>query len=78
MRTFNIKVSNIQRQTKPVNNQYKDSLDNILDSNIDDIMPKTVFIKPGLKQSFSIIKLSTPQNVNVLQLLKNFGESDSK
>ncbi len=42
MRTLNIIIGDTQRQTKPIHNPYKDSLDNILDSNIDNIVAKTV------------------------------------
>lgn len=42
MHTLNIKVNNIQGQTKPVHDLYKDSLDDIMDSKIDNIMAKIV------------------------------------
>ncbi len=67
MRALNITVGDTQRQIEPVHNPYKDSLDNILDSDIDNIMAKTVYIKPGpLKQSASITQLYTLQDINVL------------
>lgn len=55
MHTLNIIVGNIQGRIELVHNLYKNSLNNILDSNIDNIMAKTVYIKPEpLKQSVSI------------------------
>lgn len=56
MHTLNIRVGSTQNHIKLVNNLYKDSLKNILDSNIDNIMAKIVYIKSGLlKQKTSII-----------------------
>lgn len=55
MRVFNIKVGNTQGQTKLVHNPYKDSLNNILDSNIEDIGPKIVYTKLESRQSILII-----------------------
>ena len=67
MRTLNIIVSNIQGQTKPVYNLYKNNLDNILDSNIDSIVAKIAHTKSGLlKQGTSITQPCMPQNINVL------------
>lgn len=48
MRIFNIKIGDIQRQIMPICNLYKNNLNNILDSNIDNIMAETIYIKPGL------------------------------
>ena len=42
MRALNIKVGDILRQTKPVHNPYKDSLDEVLDSNINDIVASII------------------------------------
>lgn len=53
--TLNIIVGNIQGQTKPVYYQYKDNLNNILDSNIDNIIAKTVFTKPKLVRQNGLI-----------------------
>lgn len=79
MDTLNINIYNTQCHTEPVQNLYKDSLDNILNSNIDNIMVKTVHIKSGLlKQSASIMQLYMLQNENILQLSKNFGQADNK
>lgn len=47
MCTFNIRVGNTQSQIKLVHNLYKDSLDYILDSNINGIMTKIVYTKLG-------------------------------
>ncbi len=48
-------VRDTQEQTKPIHNPYKDSLDDILDSNIDNIIAKTIHIKLGpLRQDASI------------------------
>ena len=61
MHIFNIRVSNIQKQIKPVYNLYKDNLNNILYSNIDNIITKIVYIKPELlKQNALIMQLYTP------------------
>ncbi len=52
---LNITVDDIQGQTKLVHNPYKDSLDDILDSNVNNIMAKTIYTKPEpLRQSISI------------------------
>lgn len=45
---FNIIVGDTQKQVKLVYNLYKDSLDNILNSNIDNIMAKTIHTKPRM------------------------------
>lgn len=67
MRTLNIIINNIQEETKLTHNLYKDSLNDILDNNIDKIMAKTVYTKPG-----------PPQDVNVLQLLEDFSQASSR
>ncbi len=55
MHALHITVGDTKGQTEPIHNPYEDSLDNILDSNLDDIVAKTVYIKPGpLKQGTSI------------------------
>ncbi len=60
MRALNIIVEDIQGQTEPIHDPYKDGLDNILDSNINDIMAKTIHTKPGLlRQDHSIIQAYT-------------------
>ena len=62
IRALNIRVYNTQRQTKLVHDINKDSLDNILDINIDDIMIKTVYPKPrSLKEDTLIIQSCTPK-----------------
>lgn len=38
MHTLNIGEREIQKQMEPVHDLYKDSLDNVLDSNIDNIV----------------------------------------
>lgn len=48
MHILNITVGNTWGQIKPVYNLYKDSLGNILDGNIDNIVTKTVHTKPEL------------------------------
>lgn len=48
MLALNIIIGNTQSHTKPVHDQYKDSLDIILDNNIDNIVAKTVYTKLGL------------------------------
>lgn len=77
MHTLNIKVDDIQEQTKQIYDQYEDSLNDILDGNIDNIVPKTVFTKPELRQYISIIQAGTPQNIDILQLSKKFGQLNS-
>ena len=57
MHTLNITVGNTQGQTKPIHNLYKGSLDNDLDSNINNIMAKFIHIKPRLlRQGTSIMQ----------------------
>ena len=46
IRALNIKVGDISGQTEPIHNPYKDNLDNVLDSNIDDIVASTTNINP--------------------------------
>lgn len=79
LRALNITVNSTQGQTKPIHNPYKDSLDNILDSNVDNIMAITVYINLGpLKQSVSITQLCMLQDIDVLQLSKDFSQVSSK
>lgn len=67
MRGFNIKVGDTRRQLKVVYDLYKDSLDNIIDNNIYDIVAKIVYTKSGpLKQGISITQPCIPQDINVL------------
>ncbi len=55
MCTLNITVGDTLGQIKPIYNLYKDSLDDILDNNIDNIVTKTIHTKPGpLRQGASI------------------------
>ncbi len=79
MRALNITIRDTQGQTKPVDNPYKDSLDNILDSDINDIVAKTVYTKPGpLRQGASITQPCRPQDVDVLQSSGDFGQASSR
>ncbi len=79
MRALNITVGDTQRQTEPIHDPYKDSLDNILDSDIDDIVAKTIHIKPGsLRQDVLITQPCIPQDVNVLQSSGDFGQAFSR
>ncbi len=79
MRTLNITVGDTQGQTELIHDPYKDSLDDILDSNIDDIVAKTIHTKPGpLKQDASITQPCTPQDVDVLQSSGDFGQASSR
>ncbi len=48
MRTLNIIVGDTKEQTKLIHNLYKDNLDDILDSNIDNIVAKTIHTKSEL------------------------------
>lgn len=43
MRALNIRVDNSKKHNKPVNNSYKNSFDNILDSNINIIMANIIY-----------------------------------
>lgn len=79
MHTLNIIISNIQGQIKLVYDPYKNSLDNILDSNINNIVAKIVYIKPWpLRQSASITQPYILQNINILQLSGNFDQVSSR
>ncbi len=74
MRALNITVGDTQGQTKPIHDPYLDSLDNNLDSDIENIVAKTIHTKQGpLMQDASITQLCTPQDVNVLQSSGAFG-----
>ncbi len=74
MRTLNIMVGDTQEQTKAIHNLYKKRLDDILDSNIDNIVAKTIHTKPGpLRQDASITQPCMPQDVAALQSLGDFG-----
>lgn len=42
MRTLNVKIKNTQGQIKLIHNFYKNSLDDILDSNIDNVVASTI------------------------------------
>ncbi len=54
-------------------------MDDILDSDIDDIVSKTIHTKPGsLRQDASITQPCTPQDVDVLQSSRDFGQATSK
>ncbi len=68
MRALNITVRDTQEQTEPIHNPYKDSLDDILDSDIDDIVAKTIRTKPGpLRQNVSLTQPCMLQDVDILQ-----------
>lgn len=45
MQALNIKIRNIQEQTESINNFYKDNLDNILNSNNNDIVANIINTK---------------------------------
>ncbi len=79
MRALNITVEDTQGQTEPIHDPYKDNLDNILDSNIDNIMAKTIHTKPGpLRQDALITQPYTPQDIDVLQSSGDFGQASSR
>lgn len=42
IQALNIKTKDIQRQTELVHDSYKNSLDNVIDSNIDDIVASII------------------------------------
>ena len=46
MQTLNIKVGDTLGQTKPVYDPYKDSLDDVLDNNINDRVASTIDTNP--------------------------------
>lgn len=72
MHNLNIRVSKIKKYTKLVDDLYKNSLNNILNSNINNIMAKIVHIKLKLlKQSAPITQLCILHNDNILQLLND-------
>ena len=76
MRTLNRKVGNTLRKTEPVYDPYKNSLDNILDSNIDDIVASTIDTNPCLlRQKTSATQLRMP--FDVLLPLGLFNEAES-
>lgn len=61
MHTLNIRVSNTQSQIELVYNLHKDSLDNILNSNIDKFMAKFVFTKLELlRQGIAVTQSYMP------------------
>lgn len=46
MHALNIKEKNTQRQTKPVFNLYKDSLEDIIDSNVNNrVLVRKIFLQ---------------------------------
>lgn len=48
MKTLNIKTNNIQKQTELIHDLYKDNLNNMLDSNINNIVANTINTNPYL------------------------------
>lgn len=76
---FNITINNTQGYYKPVQDLYKDSLDNVLDSNIENIVANTINTKPEpLRQGAPITKLCMPQHVDILQLSEDFSQASNK
>ena len=64
MRALNIKVGDTQGQTEPVYNPYKDSLNNVLDSDIDNIVANTIDMNLCLlRKTTSITQPRTPFDV---------------
>lgn len=64
MQALNIKVKNIPRQTEPVYDPYKNSLNNILNSNIDNILASTINTNTySLRQTTSTTQPKTPFDV---------------
>ena len=54
MQALNIKVGDTPGQTEPVHDLYKDSLDDVLDSNIDDTVASKIDTNPyPLRQTAS-------------------------
>ncbi len=79
MHALNIIIGDTQGQSEPIHNLYKDSLDDILDSNIDNIVAKIIYTKPGpLRQDVLITQLCMPQDVDILQSSKDFGQASSR
>lgn len=79
MHILNIKVGNTKKHIKPVYNLYKNSLGNILNSNINDIEVNIIYtkFKPS-KQIVLITQLCIPKNQNILQLSKDFKQVDNQ
>ncbi len=64
MRALNIKAENTQGQMEPVHDPYKDSLDDVLDIDIDDTVAGTINTNPySLRRTTSATQLGTPLDV---------------
>ncbi len=64
MRALNIKAGDTQGQKEPVHDPYKDSLDDVLDSDIDDIVASTIDTNPCLlRQTTSATQPRMPLDV---------------
>lgn len=64
MQAVNIKVEDTQGQTKPIYDLYKDSLDDVLNNNINDTMARIIDMNPcPLKQTTLATQPRTPFDV---------------
>ena len=64
MRALNIKIRDTSGQTKPVHDLYKNSLDDVLDSNINDIVASTTNTNScSLRQTTSAIQPGMPFDI---------------
>ena len=64
MRALNNKVGDTSRQTEPIHALWKNSLDDVLDSNINNIVASTIDLNPCLlRQTTSATQLKTPFDV---------------
>ena len=64
IQALNIKAGDTQGQTEPVHDPDKDSLDNVLNSNIDDTVASTIDTNPYLlRQTTSAIQPGKPLDV---------------
>ena len=67
MRAINIKVGDTPGQTEPVYDLYKDKLDNVLDSNIDDTVASTIDTNScPLRRTTSATQQGTPFDILLL------------
>lgn len=54
MRGLNLEIKDAQRQIKPVHDSYKNSLDNILNGNIDNIVASRINKNPCLLKQITL------------------------
>lgn len=67
MHILNIIINNTKKHSESAHDLCKNSLNNILDNNIDDILAKIIYTKSRLlKQNTTIKQPYIPQNNNIL------------